>query len=43
MDKRIKGIINKATVDNIHYVMLELFNQNLIKGRGVFVNTLIKN
>ena len=43
MGKAIKGIINKASIDNIDYIVMELLNQNLIKGRGIFINTLIKN
>ena len=43
MIKSIKGIINKASVSNIEFIIIELFNQNILKGRGVLINTLIKN
>ena len=43
MIKSIKGIINKASISNIEFIIIELFNQNILKGRGVLINTLIKN
>lgn len=40
--KSINGIVNKANVTNIHTVTLELFNHNLIKGRGLLAKSIIK-
>lgn len=40
--KSINGIINKINTQNISHVVLELFNENLIRGRGLFANSIIK-
>jgi pre-mRNA-splicing factor CWC22 len=40
--KSINGIINKVNVSNIHNVILELFNENLIRGRGLLAKSIIK-
>lgn len=40
--KSINGIINKVNVSNIHNVILELFNENLIRGRGLLAKSIMK-
>ena len=34
--KRINGVVNKANVDNIGDVLPDLFDVNLVRGRGEF-------
>ena len=40
--KSINGIINKVNVSNIHNVILELFSENLIRGRGLLAKSIMK-
>ncbi len=42
MKKSIVGIVNKLNNSNIEHVVIELFNENLDKGRGLLVNSIIK-
>ena len=40
--KSINGIVNKINVSNIHNVVLELFNENLIRGKGLLARSIMK-
>lgn len=39
--KSINGIINKVNVQNIQNVVVELFNENLIRGRGLLAKAIL--
>lgn len=43
LSKSIKGIINKINISNISNIALELFNENLIRARGLLAKTIIKS
>ena len=40
--KSINGIINKVNVSNIQNVVLELFNENLLRGKGLLARSVMK-
>ncbi|EGG12817.1 uncharacterized protein MELLADRAFT_32479 [Melampsora larici-populina 98AG31] len=40
--KSINGLINKVNVPNIKYIVPELFGENLIRGRGLFVRSIMR-
>ena len=40
--KSITRIVNRVNVMNIKHVMLELFSENLIRGRGLFARSVMK-
>ena len=40
--KSINGIINKVNVSNIQNVVLELFNENLLRGKGLLARSIMK-
>lgn len=40
--KRINGIVNKVNVTNIHNVVVELFGQNLLRGKGLLARAIMK-
>lgn len=40
--KSINGIINKANAKNISNIVIELFNENLIRAKGLFARALMK-
>ena len=40
--KRINGVVNKANVDNIGDVLPDLFDVNLVRGRGLVARSLLK-
>lgn len=42
LKKSINGIINKVNVPNMQYIILELFNENMIRGRGLFAKAVMK-
>jgi pre-mRNA-splicing factor CWC22 len=42
LKKSINGLINKVNTSNIKYIVLELFAENLIRGKGLFVRSLLK-
>ena len=42
LKKSITGIINKVNAANIEYIVMELLNENLIRGKGLFARSLIK-
>lgn len=40
--KSLNGIVNKVNVSNISHIVMELFNENLLRGRGLLVKSLMK-
>lgn len=40
--KSINGIVNKVNVSNISNIVMELFNENLIRGRGLLIKSIMK-
>lgn len=42
LKKSITGIINKVNSANIEYIVMELLNENLIRGKGLFARSIIK-
>ncbi|TPX12048.1 uncharacterized protein E0L32_007163 [Thyridium curvatum] len=42
LKKSINGLVNKANVANMKHIVPELFNENLIRGRGLFCQSLVK-
>mmetsp|Transcript_13234 Transcript_13234/g.20661 ORF Transcript_13234/g.20661 Transcript_13234/m.20661 type:complete len:93 (+) Transcript_13234:546-824(+) len=41
LKKSINGIINKVSTTNISSVVVELFSENLIRGRGLFAKAIL--
>lgn len=42
LKKSINGLINKINVSNIKYIVPELFNENLVRGKGLFCRSIMK-
>lgn len=42
LKKSINGLINKVNVSNIKHIVPELFGENLVRGRGLFCQSIIK-
>jgi pre-mRNA-splicing factor CWC22 len=40
--KSINGIVNKVNIANIQNVVVELFNENIYRGRGLLARSIIK-
>jgi len=40
--KSINGIVNKVSVANISHIVMELFNENLLRGRGLLAKAILK-
>ncbi len=40
--KSINGIVNKVNIANIQNIVVELFNENILRGRGMLARALIK-
>lgn len=40
--KSINGIVNKVNVSNISNIVMELFNENLMRGKGLLVRAIMK-
>lgn len=40
--KSINGIVNKVNVTNIQNIVIELFNENILRGRGLLTKAIIK-
>ena len=40
--KSINGIVNKVNIANIQNIVIELFNQNILRGRGLLARGIIK-
>ena len=43
LKKRINGLINKVNEDNLPQIAMELFEQNLVRGAGLFCRSLLKS
>ena len=42
LKKAINGLVNKVNVSNLKNVVLELFGENIIRGRALLIRSLIK-
>ena len=42
LKKSLNGIINKVNTSNIQNIIVELFNENLIRGKGLLVKSITK-
>ena len=42
LQKSINGIINKVNISNIQNITIELFHENLFKGKGLLVSSIMK-
>lgn len=42
MRKAINGLVNKVNTSNISNIVVELFCENLIRGRGLLVRAILK-
>ena len=40
--KSINGIVNKINVSNISEIIMELFNENLMRGKGLLARAVMK-
>ena len=40
--KSINGIVNKVNIANIQNVIIELFNENILRGKGLLTRAIIK-
>jgi pre-mRNA-splicing factor CWC22 len=40
--KSINGIVNKVNTSNISHIVMELFNENLIRGKGLLARAIVK-
>lgn len=40
--KSINGIINKVNITNIQNVIIELLNENVLRGKGLLARAIIK-
>ena len=40
--KSINGVVNKVNVSNIQNIILELFNENLLRGKGLLARAIMK-
>ena len=40
--KSLNGIVNKVNVSNISNITMELFNENLFRGKGLLIKSLMK-
>ena len=43
LSKSINGIINKINVSNMRNIIIELFNENLLRGRGLLIKAIMRN
>jgi len=42
LKKSINGLINKVNVSNIKFIAMELFQENIIRGRGLLARSTIR-
>jgi len=42
LKKSLNGLINKVNASNLKNIIVELFSENLLRGRGLFVRSLLK-
>ena len=40
--KSINGIVNKVNIANIQNVIIKLFNENILRGKGLLTRAIIK-
>lgn len=40
--KSINGIVNKVNISNIQNIVIELFNENILRGKGLLSKSIIK-
>jgi len=40
--KSINGIVNKVNTSNISHIVMELFNENLMRGKGLLAKAILK-
>jgi len=40
--KSINGMVNKINVSNISNIIMELFNENLMRGKGLLAKAIMK-
>jgi pre-mRNA-splicing factor CWC22 len=40
--KSLNGIVNKVNVSNISNIVMELFNENLMRGKGLLIKSIMK-
>ncbi len=40
--KSINGIVNKVNISNISEIIMELFNENLMRGKGLLARAVMK-
>ena len=40
--KSINGVINKVNISNIQNVLIELLNENILRGKGLLARAIIK-
>lgn len=40
--KSINGVINKVNITNIQNIIIELFNENILRGKGILAKAIIK-
>jgi len=40
--KSINGVINKVNVSNIQNIIFELFNENVLRGKGLLARAILK-
>ena len=40
--KSINGLVNKVNIANMKYIVPELFEENLVRGRGLFARSIMK-
>ncbi|KAG8391405.1 hypothetical protein BUALT_Bualt01G0184200 [Buddleja alternifolia] len=43
MNKRIEGLVHKVNISNIQIIAREIMNQNLISGKGLFCQVIMKS
>ena len=43
LKKSINGLVNKANVSNLRFVSLEMFQENMVRGRGLFCRSISKS
>lgn len=41
--KSINAIVNKVNINNIQYIIVELLNENILKGKGLLARAIIKS
>jgi pre-mRNA-splicing factor CWC22 len=41
--KTLNGLINKVNINNVKKILPEIFHENLVRGRGLFIRSLMKS